>query len=255
MIICSQSTYKFFEPMDTIRIVNSAPTSGILNKIDTYEDVIAVGGGAVIDTAKILSKKVICFPTTAAGASSTSHSVYWEGNVKKSIKRQVPFRVYILEDFVRGLPDSVKEYTRYDALSHCLDSMWSINKTKKSLHYVNQALEMLSGDLSNTELIRAGNIAGQAIELCPTTILHSLSYPLTGYYGVPHGKALGFLLPTICEYMGFDLKRYVNYSEVKLDNIDFNLIIKEGLKYGKIGNVNIKIDFGEIKKIFIRRAV
>ena len=47
--------YEFSE-YDRVRIVTSAPTKDILNEVGTEEDVIAIGGGAVIDTAKILSK-------------------------------------------------------------------------------------------------------------------------------------------------------------------------------------------------------
>ena len=102
------------------------------------------------------------------------------------------------------------------------------------------------GSYSNTELIVAGNLAGMAIELCSTTILHALSYPLTGFYNIPHGEALGFLLPTICDYMDFDLNKYIN-PKVKLNNINFDLIIKQGLQYNKINHVNKKIDFDKIK--------
>ena len=49
----------------------------------------------------------------------------------------------------------------------------------------------------NFDLIKAGHIAGNAIEITGTNLLHSLSYPLTGHYGVSHGMALGYFLPKI----------------------------------------------------------
>lgn len=253
MLVCSKSTKRFFPEEKEIRLVTSAPTVEILNEVSKYNSVIAVGGGAVIDTAKILAKEVICFPTTAAGSSSTSHSVYWEGTLKKSIKRKVPKEVNIFKEYIKDLPEEVKEYTTYDVISHCLDSMWSVYSTKNSLYYIKQALEILEGDYSNSELIEAGNIAGCAIELCPTTLLHSLSYPLTGFYGISHGKALGFLLPVICEYMGVDLNKYINYPKVKLQNINLDIIFDEAIKYGKVDNIKKKIDLIEIKKMMFKK--
>lgn len=250
MLICSKSTKNYFPKEEDVRIITDTPTIDILKEKNRYEAVIAVGGGAVIDTAKILAENVVCFPTTAAGAANTSHSVYWDGVIKKSVKRNLPKKVYIVNKFVSNLPDKVKEYTTYDVISHCLDSMWSVYKTKKSAYYVDCALEILKGQYSNADLVFAGNLAGSAIEICPTTLLHSLSYPLTGFYQIPHGKALGFLLPAVCTYMGFDLGSYIDYPKIKLCNIDFELIIKESLKYGKINNVVKKVNLDEIKAMW-----
>lgn len=254
MLVCSKSTRKYFPEEKEGRIVTSAPTIDVLLE-DKHNNVIAVGGGAVMDTAKIISEDVICYPTTAAGSCCTSHSVCWDGTTKKSIKRNLPEYVFIVKEFINNLPDTVKEYTTYDVLSHCLDSMWSIDSTTKSLYLIDYVLEILKGQYSNKELIIAGNLAGSAIEICPTTILHSLSYPLTGFYHIPHGKALGVLLPIVCEYMDFDLTEYLNYSEIKLYDIDVELVIKESLKYDKINNTKKKIDLDKIKTIMEKQII
>ena len=89
-----------------IVVVTSAPTKDILDEVGTEEQVIAVGGGAVIDTAKILSKNpIMCYPTTAAGSSSTSWSVYWDGTKKCSIKRMLPKDVMLNGLFIEDLSD------------------------------------------------------------------------------------------------------------------------------------------------------
>ena len=103
-------------------------------------------------------------------------------------------------------------------------------------------MEILENTHTNYELILAGNLAGQAIEICPTTILHSLSYPLTAYYGISHGKALGFLLPRVSNFMGFDLSRFIRYNPVKLKDIDFSFIANETLKYDKVHDTIKRVD-------------
>jgi len=247
MLVCSKSTRKYFPDEKDVIIVGDI-TEDILPYVGKYKNVTAIGGGTVIDMAKIISEDpVVCYPTTAAGSCSTSHSVYWEGIYKKSLKRMKPWVVYIMPDFVKDVPEKIIEYTTYDVISHCLDSMWSINRTKKSVYYAEMALEMLRGCHSYSELIHAGNIAGEAIEICPTTILHSLSYPLTGIYKIPHGKALGYLLPKVCEYMEFDLG-FIN-PNVILNDIDIDRVIKEALKYTKIYDIEKNVSMEILREV------
>ena len=193
----------------------------------TYENVIAIGGGAVIDTAKILSKNpIVCYPTTAAGSSATSWSVYWDGSTKHSIKRMRPNQIGMSFNFVENLPDNVVKDTMYDVVSHCLDSMYSKSKSEKSLGYCESALEILREKdfYKNFNLIRAGHIAGRAIEITGTNLLHSLSYPLTGHYGISHGTALGYFLPKISKLMDEDVGDIIGDVDIQLD-IDIEFVI------------------------------
>ena len=108
LLVCSKSTRDFLPKYKRIRIVSSAPTKDILDEIGTVRKVVAVGGGAVIDTAKILSKNpIICYPTTAAGSSSTSWSVYWDGHKKCSLKRMLPKETIFEELFLEKLSSEV----------------------------------------------------------------------------------------------------------------------------------------------------
>ena len=91
LLVCSESTKDFLSDFDEVRVVKGAPNVSILSEVGSYEKVTAIGGGAVVDTAKILSSKpIVCYPTTASGATETSWSVYWDGTDKKSLKRHMP---------------------------------------------------------------------------------------------------------------------------------------------------------------------
>ena len=187
-----------------------------------------------IKEAKILSKNPIrCYPTTAAGSSSTSWSVYWDGTTKCSLKRMLPKDVILNGMFVENLPNDVVIDTTYDVVSHCLDIMSSINATKESVEYCKTALEILRTENNNFGLIKAVDIAGKAIEIAGTNLLHSLSYPMTGHYGISHGLALGYFLPKISKFMGYDVSDIIEKHNVNLD-IDVDFVIKEALKYKKI---------------------
>ena len=250
LLVCSPSTRSYLPQYKRVYVVKGAPQKKVLDLLDSEVSVVAIGGGAVIDTAKIISSNPItCYPTTAAGSACTSHSVCWDGTKKLSIKRKLPSIVRVEEEYVKNLPLTIKEYTTYDVISHCLDSLWSTKKTKESIKYAESALSILKNKYTNVELIKAGNLGGKAIQICPTTILHSLSYPLTAYYNISHGKALGYLLPRICNFFEFDLSRYNNYSPIELNNIDWDLICTEALKYDKIYNVKKQINKNTLTSI------
>ena len=81
-----------------------------------------------------------------------------------------------------------------------------------------------------------------------TNLLHSLSYPLTGHYGISHGTALGYFLPKISELMNYDVSDIVGDIEIDLD-IDIDFVIDEALKYNKIYEVDIFIDRKTLQEV------
>ena len=242
LYVVSNSTKKYVPSKDSFWVVEGITTKDLVNKVENTEDeVIAIGGGAVIDYAKMMCKNpILCYPTTAAGSARTSHSVYWDEGTKLSLEVPKPKQVIIEPRYLKGLHQNTIENTTYDLISHILESMWSKKSTDESGEYVAQSLDYFKeGGLVN--LIKAGNLAGKAIELTGTNIIHSLSYPMTGYYGISHGESLGFLLPKIAPFFGFKLSKLINIPQKNL-NINIEFIINEALKYDKIHDVNKEID-------------
>jgi len=245
LIVCSPSTRNLI-PGEQYTVY-FPPSKDILKLKGKYRDVIAVGGGAVVDTAKILSSTPItCYPTTAAGASATSHSVYWDGNNKLNHVSFKPKNVYFNSEFIKTLPKTTLLHTKYDAISHCLDVMWSKDYFKLDQNKVESTLtKLLQPNIKPIDVIKLGHEAGAFIEKVPTTILHALSYPLTGIYNVPHGKALGFLIPLVSRIMGFtscsSLEKLNNFVE-----FDAKVITYEAQQYPKFFNTKNKIDINHL---------
>jgi alcohol dehydrogenase class IV len=250
-VVCSPSTKKFIkgEDSDQYIIVTSPPDDKVLDLMDTMENVTCIGGGAVIDYAKIISKGpiTICHPTTASGSSETSHAVYWKGKEKMSVKRFLPSNVIVIEESIEELPEDMLLWTKCDMIAHCLDVKWSSLSTPPSRDLADKALQLIELSDSNLSLINAGIIAGKAIEITPTTILHSLSYPLTGFYNIPHGKALSYLIPKLANYLGQKIPdiKYVD----DLGKIDWGMVVERAYTYDKILNVNFDIDKNALIKI------
>ena len=53
----------------------------------------------------------------------------------------------------------------------------------------------------NDEMLRAANLAGQAINITQTTAAHAMSYKLTSLFGLPHGRAAAVCIPYVWQYM------------------------------------------------------
>jgi alcohol dehydrogenase len=201
------------------------------------EAIVALGGGSVMDAAKVLAAAsgdfsrvrrhletgaggealgrtpIIAIPTTAGtGSEVTSWATVWDTEAKKkySLARETLYPETALVDplLTLGLPRAVTISTGLDALSHALESIWNVNANPVSgelaevaAREVMDALPLLANDLDNVELrtrlARASLFAGLAFSNTRTALAHALSYHLTLHHGVPHGIACSFSLPMV----------------------------------------------------------
>lgn len=201
------------------------------------EVIVALGGGSVIDSAKVfaaargdfaamdayLKKRasmdtiapwsLIAVPTTAGtGSEVTCWGTVWDnaGGVKFSLAHPGLYPEYSIVDpeLMVGKPRDLTIQTGLDALSHSLESLWNRSANPVSMAHAIAAargvlatLPQLVNDLTNTDLragmARAATLAGFAFSNTKTAIAHSLSYPITLRHGVPHGIACSFSLPMI----------------------------------------------------------
>lgn len=201
--------------------------------------IIALGGGSVLDAAKVLSLTLvdeqahllsttlrqalpqhwqqrlplITVPTTAGtGAEVTPFATVWDKTTHKkySVASDILYPdIAILDpELTLPLPHDVSLYTGLDTISHALESLWNKNKTPISeafswhaLFLATEALPLVLEQPSNLEqrakMQQASILAGLAISQTRTAIAHSISYPLTSHFGVPHGLACSFTLPVL----------------------------------------------------------
>jgi len=201
--------------------------------------IVAVGGGSVIDTAKVLSLflnghpggrvraflegqdsreiknilPVIAIPTTAGtGSEVTPFATLWDMRNKQKYSLEFPGMVpdvAILDwTLTSSQPLELTLSTGLDALSHAFESIWNINSTEFSCRYSYEAIRLglnalplliHNGDSESarSDMQIASWLAGSAIGMTKTALAHSVSYPLTIEYGIPHGLASGFAIPEI----------------------------------------------------------
>ncbi len=205
------------------------------------EVIVAVGGGSVIDTAKVISVMlsreelslrnhlendggelqgtaipVIAVPTTAGtGSEVTPFATVWDSVSGKKYSLSAPQlfpEVALLDPSMTvSLPRDMTIMTGLDAISQGFEAIWNRNAIPVTTMYATEALrialstlEQLAVDLDNVHLradmLRASAFAGLAISNTRTALAHSMSYPITMHYGVPHGLACSFTLPAILRF-------------------------------------------------------
>jgi alcohol dehydrogenase class IV len=171
--------------------------------------VIALGGGTVIDKAKLVALPKPCYviPTNACGSAMTSHAVVWTKTRKVDIKTPIP----IFTDYaflpIKLSAKNIKR-TMYDCLCHIFESFHSVNATDRSRGYCNKAyVTFLKYKITKDihTLIEAGNWAGRAIEITGTNFIHAISYVYTLKYGLCHGDALEAAINIMNDPKGEDI--------------------------------------------------
>ena len=180
--------------------------------------ILAVGGGSVMDTAKLASIlmtddygvkellddpergkkciKSIMIPTTAGtGSEATPNAIVAvpEKQLKIGIVNDEMIADYAILDavMIKKLPRKIAAATGVDALAHAIEC-WTSNKANPfSDMFAMQALDMILNNImtacNDPEAMDAKNqmqiasfLAGVAITASGTTAVHALSYPLGG---------------------------------------------------------------------------
>jgi alcohol dehydrogenase class IV len=203
---------------------------------NSIELIISVGGGSVLDMAKLIKAlysnpdealnlakgiakvsdphiPLIAVPTTAgSGSESTHFAVVYVEDMKYSLADSclLPNDIILDGNLTLSATRYQKACNVLDALSQSIESAWAVGSTAESLVFSFEALDLcvknFSGYVNSTgnpivaqAMIKASNLAGQAINITKTTAAHAWSYSLTKKYGVPHGHAVWVTLPQIFE--------------------------------------------------------
>lgn len=220
-----------------------------------FDFIISVGGGSSLDTGKCISVlcrsehdpsetikgnmqpecpkiPLVAIPTTSGtGSESTQFAVVYFGKEKYSFDKPalLPDYAIIDPDFTTSLPKEITASTGMDALCQAIESYWAITSTEESRKFAKEAIVLiinsLENDVNNPDrktreaMALASNLSGKAINMTRTTACHAVSYPITSYFGIPHGHAVGLTLPSMIIFNstsdGSDLneKRGLEYLE------------------------------------------
>ena len=225
------TVFSNFESEPTIDIINEGRT---IAKNCCADCIIALGGGSVLDTCKIIAAgtkvqkrktknllhkfvyvggktaPMIAVPTTSGtGAEVTVGAVvHNEKGIKIStvvIGLNVP-HVVLDSELTIGAPKSVTVYCGIDALSHGIEGcLADIKASEEDLHKSRECVKLVFQNLphliSNPENIEARQnmcfaayYGGNSINKQLAGYVHAFAHSIGGLYHIPHGKAIALCL-------------------------------------------------------------
>jgi alcohol dehydrogenase class IV len=211
--------------------------------------IVAIGGGSVMDIAKLLSilpdeeveaekmirgeikvtdklAPMIAIPTTSGSGSEATHfAVVYINDVKYSLAADLLIPEYVILD--PELTYSVSSYqtavSGMDALCQGIESYWAKDATDESRSYASEAIPLIFKSIekavnspdpeSRLAMSKGSNLAGKAINISKTTAPHALSYAFTTYHGIPHGHAVAL---TLGEFFVFKSEKAFESSDNEL---------------------------------------
>ena len=200
--------------------------------------IMAVGGGSVMDTAKLSSVlmtdeygikelledpgrarkhvKTLMIPTTAGtGAECTPNAIVAvpERQTKIGIVNDAMMSDYVILDveLTRTLPRAIAASTGVDAMAHCIECFTSTKSNPLSDGFALEGFDIIVNKLvracddsdatAEKAAMQLGALyGGIAITASGTTAVHGLAYPLGGTYHMAHGVSIAMMLVPVMEF-------------------------------------------------------
>lgn len=233
-----QEQFGIGEPSDEMmnRILNSVRDTD-------FDRVVAVGGGTVIDIAKIFalkdvenvtdaferripivkSKRLVVLPTTCGTGSEVTDISIAEIKSRHTKMGLADGAIaaddaVLVAELLEGLPFKPYACSAIDALIHAMESCVSPKSNPYTEIFCFKAIEIIIDVFMNIavkgpeyrferleDMLMASNFAGIAFGNTGVGAVHAVSYPLGGAYHVPHGEAnYQFLMPVFRIYRAKD---------------------------------------------------
>ena len=205
---------------------------------DKVAQIVALGGGSVMDTAKLLSIQfstgesvsslrdkppvkrgvpMVMIPTTAGtGSEATPNSII---ALKKEQTKTAVISPWFLPDAVildpentRSLPAKLTAAGGVDTLCHLMECFVSKKRNPHSDMMAIKGMELVFNNLTKAyrngddmeargNMLLASYYGGACIASSGTMAIHGMSYPLGGKFRVPHGVSNAIFLEPVFRYI------------------------------------------------------
>jgi len=206
-------------------------------KTHTPDAIIGIGGGSVLDIAKLLAaqldnqqsleeivgngllkgrnKKLICVPATSGTGSEVSPNAILvdDEDQKKGIISPflVPDIVYVDPLLTISVPADITAATGLDALTHCLEAytnkfaqpfidMYAYEGMRLIAENITKAVKDGTDKQAREKVAMGSLLGGFCLGPVNTAGVHALSYPLGSTFHLPHGLSNALLLPYVMAF-------------------------------------------------------
>ena len=221
--------------------INEVEQGVILYKQNNCNAIIAIGGGSVMDAAKIIGARVsnyktpinkmkgllkirkrlpmlIAIPTTAGtGSEVTVAAVITNKESKEKFPiedyKLIPTLAILNPSLLVNLPPHITSTTGMDALTHAIEAYIGKANTKNTKQAAITAIQLIFNNLyesyvnpfnmlAREKMQVASYFAGVAFTRAYVGYVHALAHTLGGQYNVAHGLANAIILPIVLKEYG-----------------------------------------------------
>lgn len=254
----------------------------IINEIKNFKPdlILAVGGGTIIDYAKIANivdvrpdledlivnysypfkdkySHLAVIPTTAgSGAEVTSNAVIYVNGIKHSFESGllIPDNFFLIPEFLISAPNKIKASAGFDTIAQALESLVSKKSNAQSVDYASKSLKISINSYISflndpnyknaSEMSISSNLAGKAINISKTTAPHAASYPFTSLFNISHGHAVALFFESFFKF---------NFNNLDKSDTSFDLQKRFELIFNLFDVKNIN-DFSSKIKLIKKKA-
>jgi alcohol dehydrogenase class IV len=230
--------YDQVQPDPTIVCIEEAV---IIFQKERCDAILAVGGGSVLDCAKIVGARAVkpnqsvkkmtgmfkihkklpllyAVPTTAGTGSEVTVAAVITDSVSHykypiSDLCLVPAYAVLDPELTCDMPQHLTATTGMDALTHAVEAYTNKYSSKQSKECAREAVKLIFGNLTRAfengsdvavreHMLIASYYAGTAFTKAYVGYVHAIAHALGGLYGVAHGYANAVILPVVLESYG-----------------------------------------------------
>jgi alcohol dehydrogenase class IV len=232
---------------NSVRIIDTIPPEPEADQVESmfkdlegieFSMIVAIGGGSVLDSAKLFSAlmadnptmremtngvtlrnrgpKTLMIPTTSGtGSEATQNAIVSVSGENRKMgivsEHLVPDYVILDPEMTISLPPKMTAATGIDALCHAIECFYSKKANAFSDMLGIESIRLIFKSLltafrnptdiqAREDMLLASYYGGMCIATSGTTAVHALSYPLGGIYHLPHGISNAILLAPVLKY-------------------------------------------------------
>ncbi len=232
---------------------------------NSCEGILAIGGGSVMDLAKICGARIvkpkksveemegllhickklpplIAVPTTAGtGSETTLAAVITDEKTHHKYPINdfsiIPHYAILEPKLTINLPPFLTATTGMDALTHAVEAFIGHSTTRKTRKMAITATKLIVENLKTSytnptniearkNMLYASHYAGIAFTISYVGYIHAIAHSLGGKYKIPHGLANAIILPIMLEVYGKKVYKKLAYL-AKITNIASSTDTKE----------------------------
>ena len=159
---------------------------------------------------------MVAVPTTAGtGSEAQSYALITDPETHQKMAcgddKALPWLAILDPELTATMPPTVAAATGIDAVAHAVESAGTNKRTDTSRELSAEAWRLLESAfdrainhpadaMAREKMLLGAHLAGVAIQNSMLGAAHSLANPLTAFHQVPHGFAVGMMLPHVVRF-------------------------------------------------------